>query len=138
MINYIMNPTFEMKPPDYAPPPLESPEELLHKISQEKNPDDLEYFFKLEKKYNELKKQREESQNLKVEINDDEIVNSEEVEGEIKKSVKRFISNENIVINSEKKKSLETNKKLHNDTISENPNSLKKSKSCSYYSMKLF
>ena len=31
-----MNPTFEMKPPDYAPPPLESPEELLHKFRKKK------------------------------------------------------------------------------------------------------
>ena len=136
MINYIMNSTFEMKPPDYAPPPLESPEELLHKITQEKNPDDLEFFLKLEKKYNELKKQREESQNLKVEINDDdEIVNSKEVDSEIKKSVKRFISDENLVINSEKNKIINNVPKSEKTQKTQN---LKKSKSCSYYSMKLF
>tara|TARA_B100000513_G_scaffold187194_1_gene109489 strand:- start:285 stop:659 length:375 start_codon:yes stop_codon:yes gene_type:complete len=124
-----MNSSFEMKPPDYAPPPLESPEEMLAKLkfSDDNSKDNIKFFINLEKEFNkkkqELQKKEETTQeNSEKEKEEEEnLIIDKNLNDEINKTVNRFFNGKDKKINK-----------------TSNVKSVKQKKSFNYASMKMF
>ena len=140
-----MNSSFEMKPPDYAPPPLESPEEMLSKLkfSDDNSKDNIKFFLNLEKEFNKKKQelQRKEELQKKEESTQE---NSEKEQEEEQEEQEHEQEEENLIIN--KNLNDEINKTVNRffngkdrkiNEISE-VNSDKKQQSFNYASMKMF